>query len=358
MTRVPPWLRTWGAIGWRLLIVVAVAVLVLWVLARLYLVTLPVLIALFLATIALPAARWMERHRVPRTPAAFITVVGGTVVVLALIGLSVPRFVAEMGQLGQQVRQGWEALLQWLEQSSVPISANQARRLLERAVGEARANPGRLLMGALGRVALVGEILTMILLSLIALFFFARDGEQMAGWWLNVIPAERRDMARRCAQRGWDTLGAYMRGLLVVATADAVSVGLGLLLIGVPLVLPLMLLTFLGAFIPVVGAFAAGIVAVLVALVSGGLTQALLVVGLFILVQQLEGNFLQPVVMGRAVRLHPLIVLLVLTAGAAIAGIAGAFLAVPVAAVVAAVGNELRSNGEPSSEASGEEEGA
>ncbi len=196
----------------------------------------------------------------------------------------------------------------------------------------------------------------MVILTVIVLFFFVKDGEQIAGWLLHLVPRERRETVRRGAGRGWGTLTAYMRGIVVVATADAVSVGLGLLLIGVPLVLPLMLLTFFGAFIPIVGAFAAGLVAVLVALVSGGLTDALLVLAMFIAVQQLEGNFLQPLVMGRAVHLHPLVVLLALTAGATVAGIAGAFLAVPLAAVVAAIGNEFRSDDEPPSQENAENE--
>ncbi len=355
LERVPAWLRASAAVGWRLLVVLAVAMLVVTVLARLYLVTAPVAIALFLATVAVPAARWMERRRVPRTVAALFTVVGGFLAVLMLIGGSVPLFMAEMGKLGQQVQQGWEALLRLLEQAPEPISAERVRQLVDRAAGEARANAGRLLTGALGGAALVGEIITMILLSLIVLFFFVKDGEQITGWMLQLMPRARRDTVRRGAKRAWETLTGYMRGVVIVATVDAVAVGLGLLLIGVPLVLPLMLLTFFGAFIPIVGAFAAGLVAVLVAFVSGGPTDALLVLVLFIVVQQLEGNFLQPVVMGRAVDLHPLAVLLVLTVGATIAGIAGAFVAVPIAAVLAAVADELRSHGEPSFDVSAEE---
>ncbi|MDP8969588.1 MAG: AI-2E family transporter [Actinomycetota bacterium] len=342
----PAWLRTSAAIGWRVLVVVAVTALVLWLAARLYLATAPVVIALFLATVAVPAARWLERLRLPRTPAAAVTVLGGLIVLLGLIGLAVPRFVSEMGQLGEQVQKGWEAILQWVEGSQLPVSADQLRQLVDRTGQEARANAGRLLTGALGGVALVAEILTIGLLSLIVLFFLVKDREPITGWILRQAPEPRREAVRRGAERAWATLTGYVHGLVIVATGDAVAIGLGLLLIGVPLVLPLTALTFFGAFIPIVGAFAAGLVAVLVALVSGGPTDALLVLGLFFVVQQLEGNFLQPVVMGRVVQLHPVVVLLVLTAGATVAGIAGAFLAVPVTAVLAAVTNELRSDGD------------
>lgn len=339
----PAWLRTLAAVGWRVLVVVAVAALVLWLAARLYLATAPVLIAGFLATVAVPAARWMERLRMPRLPAAAVTVLGGVIVSLGLIGAAVPLFASQMSQLGEQARQGWESILQWLQDSPVPVSADQLRQLVDRATQEAR---GRILTGALTGVTLVGEALTIFVLSVVLLFFFVKDSETIVGWMLRQVPGGRREAVRRGAKRAWATLTGYMHGLMIVAAVDAVAVGAGLLLIGVPLVVPLMLLTFAGAFIPVVGAFAAGIVAVLVALVSGGLMDALLVLVLYLVVEQLEGNFLQPVVMGRAVQLHPVVILLALTAGATVAGIAGAFLAVPVTAVLAAVGNELRADGD------------
>lgn len=343
---VPAWLRTSAAVGWRLLVVAVGAALALSIFARLYLATAPVVIALFLATLAVPAARWMQRVGLPRTSAAAVTVVGGVVVIAGLIGVAIPLFVSQMGQLGQQVQQGWESILQWLQGSPLPVSADQLRQLVDRAAQEARDNAGRILTGAFTGLALVGEIMTILVLSLIVLFFFVKDSEPITGWILRQVPDGRRATVQRGAERAWATLTGYMRGVVIVAAVDAIAVGLGLVLIGVPLVLPLMLLTFFGGFIPIVGAFAAGLVAVLVALVSGGPVDALLVLILFVAVQQIEGNFLQPVVMGRAVQLHPVVILLALTAGATIAGIAGAFLAVPVTAVLAAVGNEVRSGGD------------
>lgn len=276
-----------------------------------------------------------------------------------MIGVAVPLVVSEMSQLGDKARQGWGAFVQWLEGSPIPVSSGQLQQLVDRATQEARDNAGRLLAGALTGITLVGEIVTIFALSLIVLFFFVRDSETITGWMLQQVPVGRRATVRRGGDRAWATLTGYIHGVAIVAAVDAVAVGVGLLLIGVPLVVPLMLLTFFGGFVPIVGAFAAGIVAVLIALVSGGAVDALLVLVLFIVVQQVEGNLLQPAVMGRAVHLHPVVVLLALTAGATVAGITGAVMAVPVTAVIAAVGNELRSDGgEPAPEADPEDGGS
>jgi putative heme transporter len=344
--RVPGWLRTAAAYSWRVLLVVAAAGVVLWMLARLYLVTAPLVIALFLATIAVPSARWLERRGLPRTPAALLTVIGGLLVLLGLFGIAVPMFIGEMDDLGQKLGEGREAIVGWLERAPDPISAARVEELLGRASQEIQEHAGQILTGALTGITMVGQIVVIVLLSMIVLFFLIRDGERFVDWALSRVPADRREAVRSAADRAWGTLTGYMRGLVVVAAVDAVAVGIGLAIIGVPLVVPLMLLTFFGAFIPIVGTTVAGAVAVIVALVGAGPLQALLVLALFIIVPQVEGNFLQPLVMGRAVQLHPVVVLLALTAGATLAGITGAFLAVPVAAVIAAVRDDVTASGE------------
>lgn len=156
------------------------------------------------------------------------------------------------------------------------------------------------------------------------------------------MPAHKQELVRASGKRAWDTLTAYVRGVVVIAVIDTIGIATGLVLLGVPFAFPLAVLVFFGAFFPIVGAFVSGLAAVLVALVTLGPTMALVVLGIVIAVQQLEGNVLQPVVMGHAVPLHPVVVLLAVTAGGLLAGIAGLAFAVPIAACLSAVGNEWR----------------
>jgi predicted PurR-regulated permease PerM len=175
------------------------------------------------------------------------------------------------------------------------------------------------------------------ILALFLAFFIVKDADRIGGWLLDFVPRERRGEVRDVAASCWRALATYIRGVVFVATVGAVFIGLALLLVGVPLALPLIVLTWVGAFFPIVGAFVAGVVAVLVALVADGLTAALVVLAAIVVVQQLEGNVLYPVLVGPRLRLHPVAVLLSVTGGGVVAGIAGAFLAVPVATVVAVV---------------------
>ncbi len=349
---VPRWLVVGSAIGGRALVLAAAVAVAVWVLARVYIATASVVIAIFLATVAVPARRALERRGLSRTPAAIVTVIGGTIVLLSLVGVAVPVFVSQLGDIGQQLQQARETIVDFLKEGPLALSAEQLDRLVQQATERVRASSGRLVAGALTGVLVVGEILAVVALSIVLLFFVVRDGEEMNAWLLERVPEDRRDAVRRASTRAWETLGGYVRGIAVVAFVDAVAVGVALLIIGVPLAVPLAMLTFFGAFVPIVGAVTAGVVAALVALVTGGVVDFVLVAAVYIAVQQLEGNLLQPVVMGKAVHLHPVVVLVVLTAGATVAGIAGAFLAVPVTAVVAAVVNELRTGGHVDSDAS------
>lgn len=339
---VPRWLAVGAALSWRGLVLAAAVAVATWVLVRLSLATASVVIALFLATVAVPVSNALEKRGLSRALAATVTVVGGTLLLLALIGGAVPLFVSQLSDIGEQLQQARQTTLELMRDGPLALSADQLDRLVQRAIDRASENSGRLVAGALGGVLILGEILAVAVLSLIILFFLVKDGEEMNAWALDKLPDAHRDTVRRVSTRAWETLGGYMRGIALVAFVDAAAVGIGLLIIGVPLAAPLVLLTFFSAFVPIVGAVTAGSVAALVALVTGGAVDFLLVVALYIAVQQLEGNLLQPVVMGKVVHLHPVVVLVALTAGATVAGIAGAFLAVPVAAVLAAVGHEIR----------------
>jgi predicted PurR-regulated permease PerM len=193
----------------------------------------------------------------------------------------------------------------------------------------------------LSGATLAVEVVTGGLLSLVLTFFFVKDGDRIGNWFARQA-GSRGDDVRAVGRRAFETLGAYLRGQATVGLIDGVFIGIGLAVVGVPLAVPLAFLVFLGAFLPIVGAFLSGLIAALVALVSKGLVAALIIVGITIFVQQLEGHVLAPLVLGRAVKLHPVVILLALTGGGVVGGIIGAALAVPAVAVVTSVGSYLR----------------
>jgi putative heme transporter len=343
---LPPWLDALAQLSWRLLVVLAAVAGLVVLMTRLYLVSLPVILALVLATIAVPPARRLERRGAPRLVAALVVVVGGAAALLGGLVLLVPAFTRQVAALGPTIGEAFERVLQWIDSGPLPLD----RAELEMLVTDALANIGQFsgtIASQVGSIAIaVGEVLAALSLAVVLLFFFVKDGEQIVGWFIARAPERLRDDIRASGARGWGALAGYVRGTAAIALIDAVGIGLGLLIVGVPLVLPLTLLVFLGGFVPVIGAFISGLLATLVALATGGLTTALVVLAIVIGVQQLESNVLQPMIMRRAVSLHPVVILTVLTAGAVIVGVLGAFLAVPIAATLAAVGNELRLRGE------------
>ncbi len=343
---IPAWLDTLAQFSWRLLVVlVGVSGLVL-LLTRLYLVSLPIILALVFATIAVPPARRLERRGVPSLLAALIVVVGGTVAFLGGLVLLVPAFTRQVAVLGPTINEAFGKVLDWVETGPLGLDRGELETLVTDAVGNIGEFSGTI-VSQVGTIALaVGEVLTAMSLAVVLLFFFVKDGEQIVGWFISRAPERLRDDMRASGARGWGALAGYVRGTAAIALIDAVGIGLGLLIVGVPLVLPLTLLVFIGGFVPVIGAFISGLLATLVALATGGLTAALIVLAIVVVVQQVESSILQPMIMRRAVSLHPVVILTVLTAGAVIVGVLGAFLAVPIAATLAAVGNELRLRGE------------
>lgn len=340
--RVPTWLDTAVQYTWRglvLLIGLAVAVMVM---TRLYLVTLPVLVALILSTLCVPPARRLERSGLPSIVSATIVVVGGIGSLVALIVLLIPSFVTQIQELIPTVQQAIDQVLVWVEEGPLGFDSADLEELVAAGLESLQGAAGTI-AARIGTVAVaIGQGVTALLLGVVLLFFFVKDGEQIVRWFGARVPTRHRDDVRAASARGWVALSGFVRGTAAVALLDAVGIGLGLLILDVPLVLPLSVLVFFGAFVPVIGALITGLLAVLVALADGGWTTALIVVAIVLVVQQIESNLLQPTIMRRAVALHPVVILGVLTSGAVLIGIVGAFLAVPVTAVVAAVGNELR----------------
>ncbi len=267
---------------------------------------------------------------------------GGFIVLLVLLGvIVVPAVVEEFSGLGPVVSDGIDDIEDWLVDGPVGLEEDQLRRYRREAGDQVgmflRSSSGGIVSGAIALVeALAGGVLAVVLT-----FFLVKDGPRFQRWTLDHLPAAHHDVVRSCAGRAWDALGSFLRGAAAIGFIEAVIIGVTLLLVGSQLVVPVMVLTLLAAFFPLVGAVTAGIVATLVALVSGGLGDALIVGAVCLVVQQFDTDLLAPVIYGRFIQLHPAVVLVSLTAGGTLGGIAGALLAVPVAAVIAAVGGEL-----------------
>ncbi|MEX2328089.1 MAG: AI-2E family transporter [Nitriliruptoraceae bacterium] len=339
--RVPSWLTTLAAWTWRMLVVLIGASALLYVLVRLYLVTLPVLVALILATLCVPPTRWLEKHRMHRALATSIVLFGGLAVVGGVFAALTPSFVREVQQLGPTIGEAFDTLLLFLEEN-FGWNRDEIMQMAEEGLAQLSEQSGQLATQVWSGASIAVELITALLLAIVMLFFFVKDGRQIVDWIIARTPSPYEETVRAVGRRSWTALSGFVRGTAIVATADAVGIGIGLAIVGLPLVLPIAVLVFFGAFIPVIGAFVAGMIAVLVALATGGFQQALIVLAIIIGVQQLESNVLQPLIMRRAVNLHPIVILAALTAGAALIGIVGVFLAVPIAAVAAAAGNELR----------------
>jgi len=333
---VPGGLRRASAYGWRVLLLVGVAALVLWVIARLRVVILPVIVALLLAALVEPVARRLRSTRLPDWIVAVVTLLGLIALLVGVNLLIVPEVVGQIRAVNLNVAQGLREIERFVLEF-LPVSENQLERRLGEAFGAIQSGIAGLAGQVLGAAGVALELLIGALVTLFLLFFFLKDGPRFYRWLRAVVPESSRRHVEELVPQIWETLQAYLVGVVIIGFFDAVFIALALILIGVPLVLPLAVLTFFAAFFPLVGAIVAGSVAALVALVSGGLGDAVLVVVAALVVQQIEGNLLQPVVMGRQVELHPAVTLLSVTAGGTIAGIAGAFLAVPVAAVTGGV---------------------
>jgi predicted PurR-regulated permease PerM len=299
-----------------------------------------VLVALLLAALFQPGAASLVRHGWNRTLAALTMLVVGLGVVAGIITLVVNQFVAGFSDLADQVTQGL-ARIQSFVVRTLPITGGQLDSALAEFQDRVVANQETLATGALTTATTLGHVITGIILTLFTLFFFLKDGRTIWLWLVGLFPQGARAYVDEAARRSWRTLISYVRATVIVAAVDAIGIGIGLALLGTPLVVPLAALVFLGAFIPIIGSFLAGSVAVLVALVSQGPFQALIALGIVIAVMQLEGHVLQPLLLGRAVHVHPLAVVLAIAAGLLLAGIFGALIAVPTVACANVAGTYL-----------------
>ncbi|KRB38655.1 AI-2E family transporter [Microbacterium sp. Root180] len=333
----PPWSLWADGFGMlairalQIIVVVAVAAGVIIAIQSLTLVTIPLVIALILACAFAPVMRWLRRRGLPSVVATIATLLA-IVVILGLLGWLIVWAVRDQwDELAAQAQDGFQHFLEWVE--TLPFEFLSPAQLEEWAAALTDfVTSAQFGSGALAGVGAVANFVTGLVLMVTILFFFLKDGPQMWEFLLRPFRGGHYVRARRIGDKTVGVLGSYVRGTATVALVDAIGILIGLLILQVPLALPLSVLVFLLAFIPIVGATLAGILAALVALVANGWVNALFVVGVVVLVNQLEGNFLQPVLMGRSMKLHAFVILIALTVGTVLGGIVGAVLAVPIAA--------------------------
>jgi putative heme transporter len=327
-----------GRLGIRsaqILIVIVLAALLVYGLVQLKLVVIPVLVALILAAAVGPVVNALRRRGVSSILATWITLLTGIVLFGGLITLIVFAVRNQWDELATSANEGLEQLHDLLANGPFPVDERQLSGARDAAVDFFTSSSFG--TGALAGVSAAGEFVTGALLTFVVLFFFLKDGGEIWNFFLRPFRGERLERGRRVGLVSLKVLGGYVRGTALIALVDAAGIGIGLAILQVPLALPLAVVVFVTAFIPIVGATLAGILAALVALVANGPITALLVLGVVVLVNQLEGNFLQPVIMARSLKLHALVILVALTAGTILGGIIGAVLSVPIAAVAWAI---------------------
>ncbi|WP_170324003.1 AI-2E family transporter [Cryptosporangium phraense] len=330
---VPVALRVGAAWAWRLVIVAVVLYGLFWMISLLRVVVIPIVVALLLAALLEPAAGWLRKRGAPRALAAATILVFGLLLVFGTLALVVQAFINGLADLTDQVSQALNEGRDWLLSGPLHVSQDQIDQYVNKAQTWLSDNQSSLTSGALSTATTLGEVVTGFFLVLFSTFFFLKDGSQIWRFLTRLLPRPARPAVRQAGHYAWHTLTSYVRATVFVAFVDAVGIGIGLAVLKVPLTLPLAALVFLGAFIPVIGATLSGAVAVAVALVTQGPISALIILAVVIAVQQLEGHVLQPLIMGRAVALHPLSVILAIAIGITVAGIVGGLVAVPLLAV-------------------------
>ncbi|MBB2923919.1 AI-2E family transporter [Cellulomonas cellasea] len=332
---VPMSVQAAAAWSWRIIMIAAALALLLWVIGYFKVLVVSVAIAVLLTVLLAPFVRFLQRRaRFSRGIASGTAVLGLLALVSGLLTLAGRSIVNGFAELSDQAQEGFRELARWLSAGPLDLSTDQIDRYIDQAQAQVSDNASSLVSGALSVGTTVGHVVAGALITLFCTFFFLLDGRQVWAWFVGLMPVSSRDRIHQAGRRGLVTLGGYTRTQILVALVDATGIGLGALILQVPLALPLATLVFLGSFIPIVGALVSGSVAVLVALVAHGPVVALIMVGVVLLVQQIEGHVLQPLLMGHAVSLHPVAVLLAVAAGSLAAGIVGALFAVPIVAVI------------------------
>jgi len=333
---VPDGLHVAAAWGWRVIVVAIMAAGIAYALAYLSEVTIPLLVAVLLTALLLPVTKRLHSWGVNLGLATAITVLGGIAVIAGVLYLIVSSIVSQSSTLGTNVTTGFKQLSNWLQNGPLHVSATYFNpdEWVTRITSWVTASQDTITTYAAEIGSSVGHFLAGTALTLFSLFYFLHNGREIFTFCMRFFPRRSRRRVDGAALNGWQSLSSYVRATIVVALADGLGVLIAALIIGVPAAPALAALVFIGAFVPIVGAFVSGFVAVLVALVALGWVQALFMLGAIIVVMQVEGHLLQPFLLGRAVKLHPLAVLLAIAIGIILGGIVGALFAVPMLAFV------------------------
>ncbi|MEU8526921.1 AI-2E family transporter [Streptomyces sp. NPDC048629] len=344
-------LRTAARVSAESLLVLLMAAAALWLVGRMWSVVWPLIVGLFLTTLTWPLTRFLRRHGWPPALAAGVVTVSFLLLVAGIVALIAVPVASQSGELSQGVIEGIQRLREWAAGPPLNIGDDEISGAFDTAVARVQDSIGSMVTAVASGVGTVFNGVVTAFLALFLMFFFLKDGPRFLPWLSRQLPGRLAVDVPIVAERSWDTLGAFVRSQAFVGLLDAVAIGIGLWILDIPLVLPLAVLTFVSAFVPIIGALFAGLVAVLIALVSNGVTDALIVLAIIVVVQQLEGNVFQPMIQSRGLGLHAAVVLLAVTLGGSLAGIVGSLLAVPFAALIGVFWNYLREQlGEPRQE--------
>jgi predicted PurR-regulated permease PerM len=350
---VPGWLRTSASYGWRILILFAIAAIAFLLFRQLKILIIGIILG-YLESVALwPLVRWMRAHRINKVAAALIAVAVAVAILVLFFVLMIREFAGQASELASAAASGGDEIRRGLADIS-NMDPEAAQRVFS-SISDLLKQLGSFLgSGILGALAFLGQVVTIFFLAQFLAIYFLADWETLWGWTLGHRPIERRSAWDRAGRAGTSTIAAWLRAQTLIALFDATFIGLGVYLLDVPLAGPIALLTFVLAYIPLIGATISGAVAVLVALGANGWPTALAVLAVVIVVQQLEGNILGPLLTARAVRFHPVATFVMMAAAGALFGVFGMFFAVPIAGAIVAMRKELfpsaASGAEPSPE--------
>jgi len=330
---IPYGVRIAAAWAWRVGLILLVTGALVWLLAKVSFLIIPVMVAALLAGLLSPVVQWLRKSRIPKGLAVAITVLGFIGLIAGSLALVGRQLALGFQELWGEALAGVQQVQNWLAEGPLHLTATQIDQYIQEATAALQNNSSSILSGALSFGSTASHFAAGLVLALFILIFFLLEGSRIWAFLVRLLPRQARIPADGAGRRGWTSMVSYARIQLFVAFVDAVGIGVGAAIIGVPLALPLGVLVFIGSFIPVVGALVTGAIAVLLALVANGPINALIMLGIVLLVQQLESHILQPLVMGKAVALHPVAVILSVAAGSYLAGIPGALFSVPILAV-------------------------
>jgi putative heme transporter len=331
---VPQGVRIAAAWSWRVLAILAVIAVLVFIIIQLRLIVIPLLVSTLLAALLVPFVQFLRRHRWPKWLAVTLAELGLIGIVTALVFLVVAQVRAGFPDLQVQSVAAWEQFKQFLLESPLHLTDAQITQYADQIWSSVQQDSQVWVSGALSVGSSAGHFLAGLLLTLFTTLFILIDGHGMWAWTVRLFPRRARVAVDRSGRVGWTTLTSFVRVQIFVAAIDAVGIGVGALILGLPLAIPIAVAVFLGSFIPIVGAVATGVLAVFVALIYKDVVIALIMLAIVLLVQQVEGHVLQPLVMGSAVKVHPVAVVFAVAGGSFLAGIPGALFAVPVVAVL------------------------